>query len=433
MSRKRVKLEVTDAQVLKRQLLRACDQNEHALFLDSNNHNDQYSRFHWLAGYGAHQVLNTDKNSLGQLQELHESNKDWLLGHLSYELRMELENLPCRHEDMLGFPHLQFFVPKILVYKDETGIWLETKSVVSAKDFLSSLPPPVSEDDSPDESVSLTPLTRESDYLETVERLIQELQYGNIYEINYCMEFAARQQLQDPAVAFLELDQHTEAPFAAYYRSNDLYLLCASPERYLCKRDRMIISQPMKGTARRDADPAVDRHLKAELAINEKERSENVMITDLVRNDLSKIARKGSVAVNELFGVYTYRNVHQMLSTVSCEVDDSLKLADLIGATFPMGSMTGAPKYSAMQLIDRHEAFQRGLYSGSVGYITPQGDCDFNVVIRSILYNRSSAYLSARVGSAITIHCNAQKEYEECLLKADSLRRSLQRHSMSAG
>lgn len=432
MTRHRIKLPVEDHQRLKQRLLRTCGSAEYAAFLDSNDHLDQYSRYQWLAGIDAEDRLEVSEKSLDQLRMFRKKHKDWVLGHLSFELKNELENLESRHPDLLQYPHLHFFVPKYLVYHDGKDIWLETRDSLNAEDFLAGLSLVYQEKDIPDQKISLPCLTTRQEYLENVSRLKEELQFGNIYEINYCIEFAATERLMDPTAAFLELDLHTEAPFAAYYKMDKRYLLCASPERYLQKKAEKIISQPMKGTARRDPDQALDERLKRDLAEDEKERSENVMITDLVRNDLSKVAEKGSVKVDELFGVYSYKNVHQMLSTVSCRVSENITPEDLLEASFPMGSMTGAPKVSALELIDKHEKFRRGLYSGSVGYITPQGDFDFNVVIRSLFYNDENQYLTARVGSAITIHCDAEKEYEECLLKAESLLKALRKDHMSA-
>ena len=432
MKRHRIKLPVEDQLNFKNRLLRTCGASGFAAFFDSNDHFDQYSRFQWLAGIDAIDRIEVSDNSLDELQDFHMKHRDWMLGHLSFELKNELESLNSRHPDHLGFPHLHFFVPQFLVYHDGSDIWLESMEYKDPVEFMDQLAPAYIEDEIPDQKITLPCLTSRDEYLNTVSALKDELQYGNIYEINYCIEFAAREKLSDPTAAFLELDLHTEAPFAAYYKSGEKHLLCASPERYLQKKGEDLISQPMKGTARRDPDPELDARLKRDLGRDEKERSENVMITDLVRNDLSKVAEKGSVKVEELFGVYSYKSVHQMLSTVSCRVSENQKITDLLRASFPMGSMTGAPKISALRLIDKHEQFQRGLYSGAVGYITPEGDFDLNVVIRSLLYNDETTYLSARVGSAITIHCNAEREYEECLLKADSLLKALRKDRMSA-
>ena len=199
------------------------------------------------------------------------------------------------------------------------------------------------------------------------------------------------------------------------------YLICASPERYLQKNSNKLLSQPIKGTIKRSPEPVEDAQLKIDLKTSLKEQSENIMIVDLVRNDLSRIAKRGSVTVEELCTIYSYKQVHQMISSISCELKDNITFTEIIKSTFPMGSMTGAPKVSAMKLIEHYESSKRGLYSGTLGYINPEGDFDFNVVIRSILYNTKNKYASFMVGSAITDKSVAEAEYEECLLKAKAM------------
>lgn len=211
-----------------------------------------------------------------------------------------------------------------------------------------------------------------------------------------------------------------------FLKLNDKYLMSASPERYIKKEGTKIISQPIKGTAKREDDFILDSILKNNLVTDQKERSENVMIVDLVRNDLSQTATKGSVKVEELCKIYTFDQVHQMISTVTSQVAENTHPIDIIKSTFPMGSMTGAPKISAMKIIETLEETKRGLYSGAVGYISPSGDFDFNVVIRSILYNASNKYVSYSVGGAITAKSDPLNEYEECLLKAKAMRTVLE-------
>lgn len=258
------------------------------------------------------------------------------------------------------------------------------------------------------------------EYQERLQHLLRELQYGNIYEINFCLE-AQAEGIPDSPALYRYLNERHRAPFTAFYRSEAVELLSFSPERYLQKRGAKLISQPIKGTAPRHTDPERDRAQAQALYASEKERAENIMIVDLVRNDLSRTARRGSVVVKELCGIYSFEAVHQMISTVASELREDCDFGDALAHSFPMGSMTGAPKYSALQLIDRYESFCRGLYAGSVGYISPEGDLDLNVVIRSILHHREQHFSSLRVGSAITIHCEPRAEYRECLLKAEKL------------
>jgi para-aminobenzoate synthetase component I len=273
--------------------------------------------------------------------------------------------------------------------------------------------------------VQVRPRISREHYLAQVEKIKKHIKLGDVYEMNFCQEFYAENAAIDPGDVYRELNAISATPFSAFCRLNDHYLLCASPERFLSKSGSRLVSQPIKGTARRGITPAEDEQLKKALAASEKERSENVMIVDLVRNDLSRIAKRGSVKVDELFGIHTFEQVHQMISTVSAEVKEDISFIDIIRATFPMGSMTGAPKVRAMQLIEEYESSKRGLYSGAVGYIDPSGDFDLNVVIRSILYNSASRYLSFTVGGAITDRSDAGQEYEECMIKAAAMLRVL--------
>jgi len=221
------------------------------------------------------------------------------------------------------------------------------------------------------------------------------------------------------------MQEENQAPFSALYRHKDKWLMCCSPERFIHKQNHEIISQPIKGTSKRGADPTQDELLKVALKNNQKEQAENVMIVDLVRNDLGKVAIPGTVNVDELCGIYTLKTVHQMISTISATLKENLLFSEIIKASFPMGSMTGAPKIRAMEIIEELEFFSRGLYSGSVGYISPDGNFDFNVVIRSILYNSTTKALLYPAGGAITANSDIAKEFEECLLKAKTMKDAL--------
>jgi len=252
--------------------------------------------------------------------------------------------------------------------------------------------------------------------------MLSHIHRGDIYEANFCQEFYAEEALIHPLEIYTKLNAISKTPFAAFLKFNDKYLLSASPERYIKKNGNKIISQPIKGTARRSTNHDEDQALKDELKHDDKERSENIMIVDLVRNDLSKTAKKGSVKVKALCKVHSFKQVHQMISTVVSKIKKDVHPVDVIQTTFPMGSMTGAPKISAMKIIEDLEETKRGLYSGAVGYFSPQGNFDFNVVIRSILYNVTEKYLSYSVGGAITAKSDPLKEYEECLVKAKAMR-----------
>jgi para-aminobenzoate synthetase component 1 len=262
--------------------------------------------------------------------------------------------------------------------------------------------------------------------MDAIETIRKHILRGDCYELNYCMEFFAEDVKLDPLYCYQSLTTISPNPFSAFYKVNNSYLLCASPERFLRKEENKLISQPIKGTIKRNTtDAADDELLKQQLYKSEKDRSENVMVVDLVRNDLSRVCKEGSVQVDELFGIYSFPQLYQMISTISGEVNETLSFTDVLCATFPMGSMTGAPKRKVMQLIEQYEQSRRGLFSGAVGYISPTDDFDFNVVIRSIFYNAATNYLSYMVGSGITYYSNAEQEYEECLLKADAIRKVL--------
>jgi len=263
-------------------------------------------------------------------------------------------------------------------------------------------------------------------YIETVKKLLAHIKRGDIYEINYCIGFYAEDIVIDPLKVFQHLKEYTAAPFAGIYQCGDEIILCASPERFLKKEGKKLISQPMKGTAPRGKDPAEDEQFKQALANSLKEQTENVMALDVARNDLSRIAKKGTVHTSDLFGVHTFKNVHQMVSTVECELAKDTAFEKIIAATFPPASMTGAPKISACKLIAQYEASPRGIYSGCLGRVEDNGDLDLCVVIRTLIYNPVLKRLSFHVGSAITVSASPGKEWEECLLKADALLKALE-------
>ena len=261
------------------------------------------------------------------------------------------------------------------------------------------------------------------EYISVIEKLQQHIHRGDCYEINFCQEFFSNKVNIDPLAAYMKLSKISPNPFSAVYRNEDQWLLCASPERFLCKRGDTVFSQPIKGTSKRkNEDEKKDKESREWLRLSAKDRSENVMVVDLVRNDFSKFCRDGSVNVDELFGIYSFPQVHQMISTVSGKVDNEVTITAMIKACFPMGSMTGAPKKRVMELIEQYENRKRGIFSGALGYISPGGDFDFNVVIRSLMYNAATGYLSYQVGSGITHYSDPQQEWDECIMKAEAMR-----------
>ncbi|USD25191.1 anthranilate synthase component I family protein [Flagellimonas marinaquae] len=407
-------------------LLQWSRSNREVVWLDSNRHQDPYSTFEACLAVGAQEWVNTD----AELQTFIERRRDWLFGYFSYDFKNELEDLTSNNFDGLGLPLLRFFCPKkIIIIADGqlrfnylNDYACEIDSDLAKIREYGSLGLPKSDA----EPIKIKMRIHKDAYFEKANRFLEHIHRGDIYEANFCQEFYAEDVVIEPLETYIRLNSISEPPFAAYVKMHDQYLMCASPERYIKKIGQKVISQPIKGTAPRGKDANEDEKIKDELAKNKKERAENIMIADLVRNDLSKSAIKGTVKVEELCKVYTFKQVHQLISTIISKVEENKNPVEIIKETFPMGSMTGAPKISAMKIIEDLEETRRGLYSGTVGYFDPQGNFDFNVVIRSILYNAEKKYISYSVGGAITAESKPEMEYQECLLKAKAMRTVLE-------
>jgi para-aminobenzoate synthetase component I len=357
------------------------------------------------------------------LKDFSNLKKDYLFGFFSYDLKNEVEDLSTLKEDLLEFPDLYFFQPAHLIFFNEDHIIIESvddpekiyKEIIAFEIRVTNSKT----------GCDLKQNLSKEEYLKKVSILRDHLAEGDIYEINFCIEFFAENTLIDSLDLYFQLNQKSPMPFSAFFRLEDKYLLCASPERFLKKDKNLLISQPIKGTRKRGVSEEEDLYLKSELMNSQKEISENMMVVDLVRNDLARSCEPGSVKAEELFGIYTFKHVHQMISTIVGKKREKIHFIDTIKNAFPMGSMTGAPKISAMQLIEKYEPSKRGLFSGAIGYITPESNFDFNVIIRSLLYNSTNKYLSFQAGSAITYEAEPEKEYEECLLKASVIREML--------
>ena len=426
-------VDVSNIKDIKTKLLCWANQHEVAFFLDSNNHPHPYQSVEAMVAVEEFTALKKDSwNAFKELNEYQKATKDWLFGFLSYDLKNDTESLSSAGEDKLLFPELYFFQPQKIIRFHDSQLHLKYLTMVEdemEKDIEAILQQsPSVENKKTTTTVEIEAKISPAVYLEKVKSLLDNIQQGNIYEINFCQEFFANNAVIDPLKVYQDLNEISAPPFASFIKLEDKFALCASPERYLKKEGSKIISQPIKGTAKRGVTPTEDEALKTALANDPKEVAENIMIVDLVRNDLSKTAKKASVSVEELCKVYTFPQVHQMISTVSATLKEEVSPVHAIQQSFPMGSMTGAPKISSMQLIESHEVSKRGLYSGAIGYFTPESDFDFNVVIRSILYNKSEKYVSFSVGSAITNLSIPEKEYEECLIKAEAMRKVLQKH-----
>jgi para-aminobenzoate synthetase component 1 len=390
-----------------------------ACYFDSNNFQDPYSAFDVLIAAGAVRFLKCNAGTaFDQLDHFLKFNPAILPGFLAYDLKNEIESLSSENPDRLGFPDLYFFEPLHLILIKNGQV---TISSSEQDDILEQIINTPLKPTNVGFRGSISSRFGKTEYIRTVNELKNHIHRGDIYEANLCQEFYANDCHLNPEDAFLELNRISPTPFSNYFKLGSKYILSATPERFLNRQGNKLISQPIKGTVKRHADATLDQIAKDELRKNEKELAENVMIVDLVRNDLTRSAIPGTVKVEELFGIYSFKQVHQMISTVVCEVDHRFSNAEILKNTFPMGSMTGAPKISAMKLIEMLEKSRRGVYSGAVGYFSGTGDFDFNVVIRSILYNAENGYLSFQVGSAITADADAEKEYEECLLKAEAI------------
>ena len=376
-------------------------------------------KFSTVVGIGVQEeITGNGPEDIGKLRHWLSSADDLVLGYFSYDMKNILEDLESTNPDNIGFPAFHFFVPRMVCFIDGDSVECFHHGVMpdhaeSTRIHLPRLGEAVNK-------------LLQSTYIETVSDLKTHIQLGDIYEVNYCIEHIFKDTVVNPYQLYKELQESSPAPFSCYVADHGKYLMSSSPERFMKKEGNRLVSQPMKGTNRKTADNDAQ---KDRLRNDAKEVAENVMITDLVRNDLSRSAKKGTVKVDELCGIYEFEHVNQMISTVSAELHEDVHPLDAILNAFPMGSMTGAPKIRAMQLIDSYESFARGLYSGAVGYFTPNLDFDFNVIIRSILYNEQRQVVTFPTGSAITINSDPEKEYEECMLKAEAMRKVLLNHA----
>ncbi|HTE10637.1 MAG TPA: anthranilate synthase component I family protein [Chitinophagaceae bacterium] len=417
---------ITDFKRTKQQVLSWVNQFSTCCFLDNHQYQFNHHTYECAAGAGATSFIELPAGTaLEQLQQFQQKHEGWLFGHLGYDLKNEVEDLVSANPDHIRFPDLFFFSPQTVLLLNQNELCISAGNAEKAAQVFAAVSNTGIAQDQLSHANHIVFQQRFSkqDYIETIEKLRSHILRGDCYEINFCQEFFAEHVQIDPVFVYQLLSMVSPSPFAAFYKMNGKYLLCASPERYLKKEGDIIISQPIKGTGKRDlSDTAADEFNKERLYNSSKDRSENVMVVDLVRNDLSKICVEGTVYVEELFGIYSFPQVHQMISTIGGTLQPGLTFTDIIKKTFPMGSMTGAPKKKVMELIEKYETVKRGIFSGAVGYIKPGGDFDFNVVIRSVLYNQDSQYLSYLVGSGITFYSKAEEEYEECLLKAAAIK-----------
>lgn len=388
------------------------------LFHSNNYKQDKYSQYEMVLAV-SNNTSKCYKGGVIGLDSYFKNCKQTAFGFLTYDLKNEIEDLKSNNDDGVEIPDAFFFEPDVLLVQKNGELFVSDKSIIN------EIQAQEHEVEVSYDKVELERKINREEYLNSVNRIKKNIEEGEVYEMNFCMEFFSDKSQINPPQVFNKLNARAKAPFSCFFKVDKKYALCASPERFLQRQGNKLISQPIKGTIRRGKDELDDSFLKNQLFFDPKERSENVMIVDLVRNDFNRVCEPGSVKVSELYGIYTYETVHQMISTVEGELTDELGLKEILQAVFPMGSMTGAPKIAAMQKIEAYEKTKRALYSGSIGYVNPKGDFDFNVVIRSIVYNATKPFISIQIGSAITIDSIAEKEYEECLLKAEAMIKAL--------
>ena len=398
------------------------------LFLDHNGFRYPEPGFDCLAAAGAlEQVEAPAGKAFALLKEFQNRAGDWIFGHFSYDLKNEMEDLSSRHFDGIGLPDLHWFRPAVVVRLrgGEAGIGIPGDFEEARRIFQEICSCPATASPSLHPGARFSTRMRVQDYLDRVGSIREHIHVGDCYELNFCRESFCEDISLSPVSLFAELNRISPAPFAACYRVGDRWLACSSPERYLKKSGPRLWSQPIKGTAPRGKDEQANARALASFSSSLKERAENIMTVDLVRNDLSRVAARDTVKAEEICRIEPFAQVFQMISTVTCQIREGLHPVDAVAATFPMGSMTGAPKVRVMQLIEELETTRRGLYSGAVGYFDPEGNFDLNVVIRSILYHADSRYLSFHTGSAITFHSDPRQELLECGLKAAALQQAV--------
>lgn len=416
---------IGDLLLLKRKIQTILTRQSIGVLLDSNEYKlDSYSKYQLIAGFDPEDELiitaeNTIHNPFDELKSWR-SDHTFCLGFLSYDLKNSLENLSSKNKQLVDLPLLYFFIPRhLIIVKADLLIIYSTGNPSDIKELLDQTA--VDERVSPITSLPANSYPSRQEYLSVIHNIKNHILTGDVYEMNYCRYFEVP-TLQIESINLLNhMMESSGAPFASYIKYYDKEVFCSSPERFICKRGDQLISQPIKGTIKRGQTAEEDKDLQRQLRESEKDQAENIMIVDLVRNDLSKSCKVGSVKVEELFGIYPFKTVTQMISTISGTLDQYCHPVDAIAGAFPMGSMTGAPKVMAMSLIEEYEVFKRGIFSGSIGYFDFEDDFDFNVVIRSVLYDADQQKTFLPVGGAIVYDSDPQSEYEESLLKARNM------------
>ena len=408
---------IDNPKAFKLQILHWINQFEVCTFLDNHAYESPYAAIDCIAAVDPSSYISLEQVDPTALNAYLEAQKgNWIFAHFNYEYHniTKLNDKP----NLTGFPLAYLYTPTVVIEVSGNNVTVQTEHEspelifdqiqAQASTYNFSVPNQIHAA----KSAAIKAQIPKADYIHHIEKILALIRRGDFYEMNYCQAFEVDHLPAHPVNVYTHLTAVSPTPFACFYKNDHHYLLCASPERFLQKKGDQLISQPIKGTIKRNLENDADDKLQLEkLQNSSKDKSENVMVVDLVRNDLSRICKQGSVEVSELFGIYSYPQVHQMISTITGKIGDNVSFSEILEAAFPMGSMTGAPKKSVMETIDLLEPTKRGLYSGTVGYINPAGDFDFNVVIRSIFYNRQNGKANYQVGGGITIYSDPEKEY----------------------
>lgn len=339
------------------------------------------------------------------------------VGIIGYDFKNRLEKLQSSNPSFLDLPETCFFQPELLIQIEKDHVFSKTELPLEFWNSIERIELP----QSPNLACRWSPQISKEKYIDSVETIKNLIVEGETYEMNFCQAFSGKFESWDPIAAYFRLNEISPMPFSALFKAEEKWIVSASPERFIKKTGSQIIAQPIKGTIRRGTTEEEDFENKNKLSNSEKEKAENLMITDLMRNDLSKVSKTGTVKVDELFGIYPLPRVFQMISTISSELKPEVTFEEIIRATFPMGSMTGAPKIRTMELIDELESFTREWFSGALGWIDEDGDFDFSVVIRSIIADLNAKKLYFGMGSAVTFDSDPEQEFEECQLKAQAI------------
>ena len=372
----------------------------------------------FLIGIGCESefVLGADLNWSALDTFMQEHSDRTLFTVINYQLGLDIIDIPHTSNNL---PLLRIWVPESTYLYESTSTYLLEGKHDEKHELLAS---ELFESEGKIAPIRWKAKIDKNTYLERVTKVKEHIQLGDVYELNFCQLIeSGPMELKTIQPYFKTLWEKNPTPFAGMVETANWMFASASPERFIQKKGNKLISQPIKGTAPRGATDAEDLKNRNDLQTSVKERAENVMIVDLVRNDLSQLATKGSVNVDELCGIYSFPTVHQMISTVSCDLKEDTSFSHILKATFPMGSMTGAPKKSAVELAEKYEGFSREFYSGSFGVIFPNGDFNLNVLIRTLVYDAKTGKLSCGVGGAITMLSDAAAEYEECKVKVDKI------------